>query len=222
MPWLDKVGGVLEAWYPGAKGGEAIAKVLFGETDAAGRLPVTFPTGEDQLPRPELPGYKAAAPEGPTMTQGPPLQVNYDEGSDVGYRWFAAKGIKPLFPFGYGLSYTGFSYGALTATGGKELSVSFTVTNTGSRAGIETPQLYLAKGPHRTQQRLLAFTRVALKPGDTRKVTLTADQRLLADWDEKAHGWRRDAGRYDIFVGPNAAAAALKGDVALTAGTLAP
>jgi beta-glucosidase len=222
MPWLDKVQGVLEAWYPGAEGGEAIARVLFGEADAAGRLPLTFPTGEDQLPRPELPGFNSAVPEGQTVAQGAPLQVRYDEGSDVGYRWFAAKGLKPLYPFGYGLSYTGFRYGGLKATGGQGLSVSFTLANTGKRAGIETPQLYLARGPHRSQQRLLAFSRVALKPGESRRITLTADPRLLADWDEAGHRWKRTAGHYELFVGKSAADPQLKGGAVLTAGTLAP
>ena len=156
------------------------------------------------------------------MTQGPPLQVHYDEGSDVGYRWYAAKGLKPLFPFGYGLSYSSFRYGALKAAGGDDLSVIFTVTNTGARAGIETPQLYLAAAPHRTQQRLLAWSRIALKPGETRRVVLTADPRLLADWSEAGHRWKRDGGRYRLFVGPNAAEAALSGEAVLTAGSLAP
>jgi beta-glucosidase len=222
MPWLDKVSGVLEAWYPGAEGGEAIAKVLFGETNPSGRLPITFPTGEDQLPRPELSGYKDARPEGQTMTQGAFLQVHYDEGSDVGYRWFAAKGLKPLYPFGYGLSYTDFRYAGLKTTGGQGLSVSFTVTNTGRRAGIETPQLYLSRGPHRSQQRLIAFSRVALKPGESRRITLTADPRLLADWSEAGGRWKRAAGRYEVFVGPNATDPVLTGAATLTAASLAP
>ena len=222
MPWLDKAGAVLEAWYPGARGGEAIAKALFGEVDPAGRLPVTFPTGEDQLPRPELPGLKAAAPEGAVMTQAAPFDVDYSEGSDVGYRWYAAKGLKPLFPFGYGLSYTAFRYGGLKTSGGQGLSVSFTVTNTGARAGVETAQLYLASEPHRAQQRLLAFTRVALKPGESRKVTLTADPRLLADWDVAGHRWKRAAGRYQLFVGRSAEDPALKGEAVLTRASLAP
>ena len=222
MPWLDKVSGVLEAWYPGARGGEAIAKVLYGEVDASGRLPVTFPTGEDQLPRPELTGLKTAAPEGAVMTQAAPFDVHYDEGSDVGYRWYAAKGTKPLFPFGYGLSYTAFRYGGLRAVGGQGLSVSFTLTNTGARAGTETPQLYLAKGPHRTQQRLLGWTRVALKPGESRRVSVTADPRLLADWNVAGHRWKRDAGRYQLFVGPDAADPALKGEAVLTGASPAP
>ena len=223
MPWLGKVSGVLEAWYPGARGGEAMAKVLYGEVDAAGRLPISFPSSEDQLPRPELPGLKNATPEGATTARAePPFDVHYDEGSDVGYRWYAAKGLKPLFPFGYGLSYTGFRYADLKTIGGQGLSVSFTLTNTGKRAGTETPQLYLASGPHRPQQRLLGFTRVALKPGESRRLMLTADPRLLMDWDEKAHAWKRDAGRYRVFVAPNAADPVLKGEATLTAATRAP
>ncbi len=223
MPWLGKVSGVLEAWYPGARGGEAIAKVLYGEVDAAGRLPISFPRGEDQLPRPELPGLKDARPEGATTAQPePPFDVQYVEGSDVGYRWYAAKGLKPLFPFGYGLSYTSFRYANLKATGDQGLSVSFTVTNTGKRAGTETPQLYLAAAPHRTQQRLLGFTRVTLKPGESRRVILAADPRLLMDWDEEGHRWKRDAGSYRLFVGPNATDVALQGETTLTATTRGP
>ena len=223
MPWIDKVSGVVEAWYPGALGGEAIAKVLYGEIDASGRLPISFPRSEDQLPRPELPGLKNALPEGATTARPePPFDVDYAEGSDVGYRWYAAKGLKPLFPFGYGLSYTGFRYGGLKTTGGQGLSVSFILTNTGRRAGIETPQLYLTSGPHRSQQRLLAFARIALKPGESRKVTLAADPRLLADWDQAGHRWKRDAGPYQVFVGKSAADLVLKGQAILTAATAAP
>ena len=223
MPWLGKVQAVIEAWYPGARGGEAIAKVLYGEVDASGRLPISFPSSEDQLPRPELPGLRNAKPEGATTAQAePPFDVDYAEGSDVGYRWYAAKGLKPLFPFGYGLSYARFGYGALSATGGAGASVSFALTNAGARPGTETPQLYLVRGPHRTQLRLLAFTRVTLKPGETRRVTLAADPRLLADWDEAAHRWRRDAGRYELFVGRNARDQELKGAVTLTWATAAP
>ena len=223
MPWIGQVSGVIEAWYPGARGGEAIGKVLFGETNPSGRLPISFPASEAQLPRPELPGLKDAKPEGSGVPEPQAaFDVAYTEGSDVGYRWYAAKGLKPLFPFGHGLSYTGFRYGALKAVGGQGLSVSFTVTNTGRRAGIETPQLYLAKAPHRTQQRLLGFARVALKPGESRRITVAADPRLLADWREAGHRWTRDAGRYEVFVGPNAAESALKGSAMLTAATRAP
>jgi beta-glucosidase len=222
-PWRDKVGAILEAWYPGAKGGEVIAKLLYGEAGPSGRLPVTFPAGEDQLPRPRLPGYGEGPAEGfDNSAPLKPFDVAYPEGSDVGYRWFAKTGAKPLYPFGHGLTYTRFRYGALKVVGGKTLIVSFTVTNTGARAGVDTPQVYLAAGPGRTQQRLLGWSRAALKPGESRTVTVTADRRLLADWDEAAHGWRLKGGAYRILVGPDAATTALKGSAVVQAASLAP
>jgi beta-glucosidase len=222
MPWLDKAGAVLEAWYPGARGGEAIARVLFGETAPSGRLPVSFPAGEDQLPRPQLPGVGLNPPEGAKPGEEKLFDVDYPEGSDVGYRWFAKTGKAPAFPFGFGLTYTRFHYADLKVTGGRTLTVSFTVANTGPRAGIDTPQVYLAAGPNRTQQRLLGWSRVALKPGKSRRVSVTADRRLLADWDERAHGWKLDGGVYRLFVGPDAATPALKGSGKVAGARLAP
>jgi beta-glucosidase len=222
-PWSDKVGAILEAWYPGAKGGEAIGRILFGEVNPSGRLPVTFPTGEDQLPRPELPGLKDWTPEGlANPTQQKPFAVDYAEGSDVGYRWFARTGRKPAYPFGHGLSYTQFRYGELKVEGGRALTATFSVTNSGSRAGIDTPQLYLSRGPNRSQLRLLGWSRVELKPGETRQVTIKADKRLLADWDDKAHGWRIDGGSYDVFVGPDAQSASLKSSTTVNAWRFGP
>jgi beta-glucosidase len=222
MPWLGKVGAVVEAWYPGARGGETIARVLYGEVNPSGRLPVTFPASEDQLPRPKIPGASVATTETATPSAAAAFDVDYPEGSDVGYRWFAKTGKAPLFWFGHGLSYTSFKYGALKLTGGKTLSASFTVTNTGKRAGIDTPQLYLASGPSRTQQRLLGWSRVALKPGESRTVTITADRRLLADWDEAAHGWSLKGGAYDVFLGADAATPALKASAQVQGAKLAP
>jgi beta-glucosidase len=139
-PWMDQVGAVLEAWYPGAEGGEAIADILYGRVNPSGRLPVTFPAGEDQLAHPKLPGAEQAAPEGVTVSAAQkPFDADYDEGSDVGYRRFVRTGARPLAPFGRGLSYTHFRYGGLKVKGGRTLTVSFTVTNTGSREGIDTP-----------------------------------------------------------------------------------
>ncbi len=220
MPWLGKVGAVLEAWYPGARGGETIARVLYGEVDASGRLPITFPASEDQLPRPQIPGAG-----GPPEGAGPPpkpFDVDYPEGSDVGYRWYAHTGRKPLFPFGFGLSYTRFKYSGLSVEGGRTLTVSVSVTNTGERPGTDTPQAYLQQGPRRTQQRLIGWSRVTLKPGETRRVTMTADRRLLADWDATAGRWRLDPGRYRVFVGPDAATGALQGAATVQGATLAP
>jgi beta-glucosidase len=222
MPWLGKVRAVLEAWYPGSKGGEAIARVLFGEVDAAGRLPITFPAALDQLPRPQVTGADRAVPEGSGPGKEPPFNVDYSEGSDVGYRWFARTGHRPIFPFGHGLSYTSFRYSGLEAKGGRDLTVSFTVSNTGKRAGIDTPQVYLTRGPDRTQQRLIGWQRVELKPGESRRVSIKADRRLLASWDEKAHGWRLGGGGYQLFVGHDAASPALTGHAVMEAASLAP
>lgn len=202
MPWLDKTAAVIEAWYPGARGGQAIASVLFGETNPGGRLPVTFPAGEDQLPRPKLDGSDWIAPY--TADEIPPdgdkLYADYNiEGSDVGYRWFARKGSKPLFPFGFGLSYTSFSSSGLVVTG---RSATFTVTNTGARAGDDVTQLYLVNRAGKATRRLVGFQRVTLQPGASRKVALTIDPRLLADWTDG--GWSMPDGVYGFALGRDA------------------
>ncbi len=208
-PWIDKPAAVLEAWYPGSRGGEAIARVLFGEVNPSGRLPVSFPTSEAQLPRPKLDG-DPTAPESLDPTKGqPPFDVHYTEGAEVGYRWYEKTAAKPQFSFGYGLSYTRFSYSGLKVSGGKTLRATFTVTNSGKRAGIETPQVYAA-GEGRTL-RLVGFTRVALKPGERRTITIEADPRVLATFDGAAHRWRPAKGRYAVTVGPAAGQAVLTG-----------
>jgi beta-glucosidase len=148
--------------------------------------------------------------------------VTYTEGSDDGYRGYAKSDAKPLYPFGYGLSYTTFRYSGLKLTGGKTLTASFTVTNAGARAGTDTPQLYLTAGPKRTQQRLIGWSKVALKPGEARQVTVTAAPRMLADWDAAAHGWRLDGGAYKVAVGRDAATAALSGSAVVAAARLKP
>jgi beta-glucosidase len=223
MPWQGQAGAILEAWYSGARGGEAIGKALFGEINPQGRLPVTFPASERQFARPVLPGSDQDSVETLTPGAGPkPFDVKYAEGSDVGYRAYAKSGAKPLYPFGYGLSYTVFRYSGLKVTGGKTLSASFTVTNVSNVAGTDTPQVYLAAGPTRRQQRLIGWSKVTLQPGEARVVTVAAPQRMLADWDAKAHGWRLDGGAYQLAVGPDAATAALTGSAKVTAAALKP
>ena len=222
MPWIGKVKGVVEAWFPGMRGGEAIARVLYGEVNPSGRLPATFAADAGQLPRAKPVGSDRPQPAGAAPDAGGSFPVDYAEGSSVGYRWFAEKGSKPLFPFGYGLSYTGFRYGAVSVTGGKALSASIAVTNTGKREGVETVQLYLKKGPARSQQRLLGWAQVKLKPGEKRTVQIAAEPKLLADWNDQAHGWRIAAGRYEVFAGPNAEIAASSGAAELQAANLAP
>jgi beta-glucosidase len=225
MPWRDKVAAVVEAWYPGARGGEAIAGVLFGDVNPSGRLPITFPASLDQLPRPEIPGWgrMTSGFETASQTSAKGFGVDYNiEGSDVGYRWYARQGLTPLFPFGYGLSYTQFSHDGLEVVGGDTVSVSFSVTNTGGREGIDTPQVYLRSGPQGARERLLGFSRVDLKPRETRRVTLTVDPRLLADWDVDAHNWHLDAGDYKVAVGQSAANATLAQTVSIQGRRLAP
>ncbi len=222
MPWRDHAGAILEAWFPGARGGEAIARVLFGEINPEGRLPTTFPASLDQLARPVLPGSDQHIVETLTPSAATAFAVTYTEGSDVGYRGYAKSGAKPLYPFGYGLSYTVFRYSGLKVTGGKTLSASFTVTNVSNREGTDTPQLYLTAAPKRTQQRLIGWTKVTLKPGEARQVTVSASPRMLANWDAAAHGWRLDGGAYKIAVGPDAATATLTGSAKIEPAKLKP
>jgi len=127
-----------------------------------------------------------------------------------------------LFPFGHGLSYTGFAYDHLTVKGGATVTVSFRVRNTGKRAGIDTPQVYLSAEPNRTQQRLIGWSRVALKPGESRVVTVSADKRLLANWNDAGHGWKVGAGTFKVFVGPDAATKTLTGSAKVAGATLRP
>ncbi|EIZ78646.1 beta-glucosidase [Novosphingobium sp. Rr 2-17] len=202
MPWLSKTAAVVQAWYPGARGGEAIASVLFGETNPSGRLPITFPASAEQLPRPVLDGYHEFEPNfaGDAPSKTAKLTVNYDiEGSDLGYRWNARKGYKALFPFGYGLSYTTFAASGLKTDG---TTASLTVRNTGKRAGATVAQVYLVSRSGMTAQRLVGFQRVELAPGQTSKVTVKIDPRLLADW--KDGGWTIPAGDYAFAIGENA------------------
>lgn len=202
MPWLDKVPAVLEAWFGGSRGGDAIASVLFGETNPSGRLPITFPASAQQLPRPVLDGYFDFEPDfiGNPPSPDTKLSANYDiEGSDVGYRWFARQKQKALFPFGYGLSYTSFAAEGLKVKG---LSASFTVKNTGARSGAYVAQLYLTARGGEARQRLAGFARVELKAGESKPLTLSIDPRILADWTQK--GWTIKGGQYSFALGEDA------------------
>lgn len=212
MPWLDKVGAVVEAWYPGTAGGEAIARVLTGEVDASGRLPVTFPKSVADLPRPKLDGD----PKKPEDL----FDVNYDiEGAAVGYKWYDLKKIEPLFPFGHGLSYSKFAYSNLKASAtGEKVTVSFDIKNVGARAGKDVPQVYVSPkaGGWEAPKRLAAFKKVSLAPGAVQRVTLTVDPRLLATWDEKARGWSIAAGQYDVALGSSSRTLVANTPVTLT------
>lgn len=197
MPWLDDVAGVVEAWYPGQRGGQALARVLFGAVNPSGHLPMTFPRDIIQNPRQELPGTD--------LPEGTVFDVNYNlEGASVGYRWLAERNEVPLFPFGYGLSYTHFSFGKPTVTGDKTLIVNFDVTNIGTKDGDAVPQVYLTSQVGRPKLRLVGFSRVSIAPGQTQHVSVAVDPRLLANWSEARHGWEVPAGRYEIKVAASA------------------
>ena len=215
MPWLDQVGAVLETWYPGTRGGEAIARLLFGEVDPSGRLPISFPRGEHQLPRPRLDGD----PKAPDAM----FAVDYSEGAAVGYKWYDRQGLEPLFPFGYGLSYTRFAYDGLRARAeGAAVTIAFNVRNVGGRAGKDTPQVYVGPraGGWEAPRRLAGWRKVSLKPGRAQHVTLTVDPRLLATYDSAAQVWRIAPGDYEISLGASSRSLTSHATVTLAARTL--
>ncbi|WP_229210091.1 glycoside hydrolase family 3 C-terminal domain-containing protein [Duganella sp. Root1480D1] len=200
MPWLSQVPAVLEAWYPGTSGGEAIASVLFGEINPSGHLPVTFPASESQLPRPVLDGY----PE----VQDRRFDVDYHEGAAVGYKWFDLKGQQALFPFGHGLSYSEFTLSGLAATVRDGiLHASFTVKNVGKLAGKEVAQVYVAPLGVRWEapKRLAGFQKVDVKPGASARGEVTVDPRLLATYDSASKTWQVAAGDYKVILAADAA-----------------
>ena len=235
MPWIGRVPAILQAWYPGQRGGEAIAGILTGAVNPSGRLPITFPVSADQAPRPvpvglpELRDAEARRAAGDPTTLGQSagvhtFTVTYREGADVGYRWYAAQGRKPLFPFGYGLSYTTFRYSRLSVEQGPALRVSFDVKNTGSRMGADVPQLFVRarSGEGTSADRLAGFTKVRLRPGEMRRVTLAVDPRVIARFDTATNAWRIDAGLYPLTIGRFAGDRVLSGQATLPGTMLAP
>ncbi len=198
MPWAGKVAAVLAAWYPGSAGGEAIARVLTGEVDAAGRLPATFPVSENQLPRPKIDGDPAS--------KTGRFKTDYNiEGAAVGYKWFEKTGRKPLFAFGHGLSYTTFAFDGLAAraAGKGDVAVTFAVKNTGTRAGYAVPQVYAAAKPAagwEAPRRLAGWDKLLLQPGERRDVTVTVPARMLAVYSTKAGAWKVAPGDYTFTL----------------------
>jgi beta-glucosidase len=205
MPWLSQAGAVLDAWYPGQSSGTSLAQVVFGQVDPGGHLPVTFPTSLTQVP--------AATP---AQFPGVNGQVHYSEGIDVGYRSYDARNATPLFPFGYGLSYTRFAYRNLQVSGDPRsgvgnVTVTATVTNVGSRAGSDVAQLYLADpaAAGEPPRQLVGFERVTLSPGRSTRVQFTVTPRDTWWWSESANGWSQSSGHYGLFVGDSSALADL-------------
>ncbi len=205
MPWLDSVKSVLESWYPGQRGGEAIANILFGDVNPSGKLPISFPKSETDLPHLTIP---APPPSNqPPNSELSPTQAfidaNYTEGLKVGYRWYDAENKEPLFPFGFGLSYTTFSYSQLKVASGKSVEVSFTVKNDGSRAGAEVGQVYLGlpAGAGEPPKRLVAWEKVQLAPGQSRTVTLSIEPQFMSVFNVEKDSWELLPGDYLVFVG---------------------
>jgi beta-glucosidase len=201
MPWIAQVPAVVEAWYAGNRGGEAIARVLSGAVNPSGHLPVTFPASPAQIPNPVLPGQDLIdAAKGQDVRTLPAaqhrLEISFPEGADVGYRWYARKGLKPLFAFGHGLSYTTFEVSAPKLTAA---TATLTVRNTGRRAGATVAQLYLVGRNGQAERRLVGFQRVELAPGEVKSVKLSVDPRMLADW--RGGEWTMPAGTYDFASG---------------------
>jgi len=196
MPWLERAPAVLASWYPGQEGGQAIADILFGVVNPSGRLPITFPRAASDLVRQTLPNLDSDS--------GSAVAIDYSEGAEVGYRGFAARGRAPLFAFGFGLSYTRFEHRDVRVSGGKHLTVSLEVRNDGTIRGADVPQVYLTSAAGERQLRLIGFQRVELEPGESRRMTLTADPRLLGFFDEERRRWRVKPGVYKIRIGRSA------------------
>ena len=216
MPWLDKVAAVVETWYPGISGSEAIANVLFGDVNPSGKLPITFPKSEADLPHPthvdppkadathvvpKLPGAPGLI--GMAMGIAPPFEVNYDEGLKVGYKWYDAEKKPVLFPFGFGLSYTTYTYSGLKVTPSDSTQVSFTIKNTGKRAGSEIAQVYasLPDSAGEPPNRLVGWTRVDLAPGESKQVSVPITGERLQIFDEPSDSWKLVPGQYTLRVG---------------------
>jgi len=213
MPWLSQVSAVLEAWFPGQNGGPAIANLLFGVVNPSGKLPITFPASDAQLPRPVIP----QPPDDVT-----PFNVNYIESYNVGYKWFDSQGLTPLFPFGFGLSYTTFSFtnaslaNNLSSASKPNIQVSFMLANTGAVAGSEVAQLYLGlpASLNEPPRRLVGWRKVPLQPGASQSVTIEVDENdsshPLSYWDTGSNAWTLGTGIYTVYLGDSDNAATLQ------------
>jgi beta-glucosidase len=208
MPWASKVPAILIAWYPGQRGGAAIAQILSGRVNPSGHLPVTWPAALEQLPLPVLPGSNVPRANAEVrrafgfQADRMPFDIDYPDGADVGYRWFERTKAKPLYPFGYGLSYSEFRYDRVRATGGSQLRVRFRVTNIGGRAGADVPQVYVA--PPGSTKRLIGWSKPYLKAGESRTITVVADPRIIGEFDPTLRKWVVRDGQYKINVAHNA------------------
>jgi beta-glucosidase len=203
MPWIAQAGAAIEIWYPGIRGAEALANILFGDVNPSAKLPVTFAQSDADLPHPKIAGIELLPPPGaPRGAKGkmPDFDIDYTEGLKVGYKWFDAEDKAPLFAFGHGLSYTTFAYSGLRAAID---SVSFTVKNTGKRAGAEIAQVYvgLPAAANEPPKRLAAWDKVQLAAGESKTVTLRLEPKFLSVFNVEKDDWELLAGEYRFFVG---------------------
>jgi beta-glucosidase len=208
QPWLDRVPALFEAWYPGQEGGTALAQLLFGDHNPSGKLPMSFERR-----------WQDSAVHDSYYPKGSEKKVTYTEGLFVGYRHFDKAEVKPLFPFGFGLSYTTFAYKNLSitparASGNQAVTVSFDLTNSGRRAGAEVAELYVGESHPsvpRPVKELKGFAKVQLNAGETRHVSVKLDRRAFAYYNLKNHDWAVDAGDFNVYVGSSSAQIELKG-----------
>jgi beta-glucosidase len=204
MPWLDKSAAVVEAWYAGSKGADALANILFGNVNPSAKLPMTFPRSEADLPNPKLlkpPAQGNGA--GMNGIRKPTFEVHYDEGLKVGYKWYDAEKKPVLFPFGFGLSYTTFTYSNLRVNPAKTVTVIFTVKNTGTRAGDEIAEIYAALPANAGEppKRLVGWSKVHLNAGESTDVSVGIDPRFLSIYNETSDAWQLLPGGYSILAG---------------------
>lgn len=206
MPWVNQVPAILEAWYPGEEDGDAVAGVLFGDFNPSAKLPMTFPMQISDLPA-----------NTPSQYPGVNGIVTYSEGLDMGYRWFDAKNITPLFPFGYGLSYTTFAYSNLAVAAGANdtATVTFDVTNTGTSTGGNVAEVYVGQpaAAGEPPKNLEGFQKMRLTPGQTGHYSVSLDTRAFEHWDTTIHNWAITPGSYQIMVGTSSRDIVLTGAI---------
>ena len=210
MPWVNAPAAILEAWFAGSDGANALGNILFGSVNPSGKLPNTFPKSEADLPHPTLttPPPESEHFSGPVSREQwaaglPPFQVAYDEGLKVGYKWYDAEKKAPLFPFGFGLSYTTYRYAGLQVTPGSKVKVTFTLANTGARAGAEIAEIYasLPSAAQEPPKRLVGWSKVKLDAGAKQTVIVEIDPKYLSIFDEAKDAWTLIPGDYTIMVG---------------------
>jgi beta-glucosidase len=228
MPWINDVAGVIEAWYPGIQGGEALANILTGSVNPTGKLAVTFPKSDAELPHPNLvepppgsmPDFSHLVADDSNIFNVlfqplPAFQINYDEGLKVGYKWYDAEQKPVLFPFGFGLSYTTYAYSNLSVTPGETTALTFTVKNTGAREGTEIAEIYasLPESAGEPPKRLIGWTRVELAPAESKRVSVPVNRDRLTVYDEITDSWKLVPGTYVIRVGGSSQALPIQQDV---------